>query len=336
MEKGLWCIIVKKELLEVLRCPSSGSKFQLINPVFENNEVKSGTLVSSKSNDKFKISNFIPRFVPNSNYADNFGMQWNKFSKTLLDSHSKHPISANRFWKSTGWKKEEISNNWVLDIGSGAGRFAEIALDAGAKVIALDYSNAVDACYSNLKHYKNFHVIQADIFFLPFLKNYFPFVYSLGVLQHTPNVNKAFNCVSSMVAPNGKLCVDFYWRRLRTLLHSKYLVRPITKRMNQEKLFKLLEKTTPYLLKSSRILESIPFIGKLLQRIVPVANYSNIYPLSEKKLIEWALMDTFDMLSPKYDSPQSKKRIFKWMKKCGYRNIEIFHSTLLVSRGVKK
>ena len=100
-------------------------------------------------------------------------MQWNRFSKTLLDSHSNHPISADRFWKSTGWKKEEISNNWVLDIGSGAGRFAEIALDAGAKVVALDYSNAVDACYSNLKHYKNFHVIQADIFSLPFLKNYF-------------------------------------------------------------------------------------------------------------------------------------------------------------------
>ena len=43
-------------------------------------------------------------------------------------------------------------------------------------------------------------------------------------------------------------------------------------------------KITPYLLKSSRILESIPFIGKLLQRIVPVANYSNVLTLAHNLL----------------------------------------------------
>ena len=34
---------------------------------------------------------------------------------------------------------------WVLDAGCGMGRFAEIALKIGAQVVALDYSNAVDA-----------------------------------------------------------------------------------------------------------------------------------------------------------------------------------------------
>ena len=67
-----------------------------------------------------------------------------------------------------------------------------------------------------------------------------------------------------------------------------------------------------------------------------MANYSNVYPLSNQQLIEWALMDTFDMLSPKYDNPQTINTISQWMKICGFEDIEIFHSTLLVSRGIKK
>ena len=57
MEKGLWCSFLKKKLLEVLRCPSSGSKFQLINPVFENNEVKVELLFQTNRmiNSKYQI-----------------------------------------------------------------------------------------------------------------------------------------------------------------------------------------------------------------------------------------------------------------------------------------
>ena len=80
----------------------------------------------------------------------------------------------------------------VLDVGCGAGRFAEIALRTGAKVVALDYSTAVDACYANLGHHENLEVVQGDVYALPFVGRSFPFVYSLGVLQHTPDVRTAF------------------------------------------------------------------------------------------------------------------------------------------------
>ena len=45
----------------------------------------------------------------------------------------------------------------ILDIGCGAGRFAQIALDSGANVVALDYSNSVDACYTNLLKHANLY-----------------------------------------------------------------------------------------------------------------------------------------------------------------------------------
>ena len=65
-------------------------------------------------------------------------------------------------------------------------------LEAGAIVVAADYSTSVDACYENLKHHENLYIIQANIYELPFKDNSFDYIYSLGVLQHTPDVKGAF------------------------------------------------------------------------------------------------------------------------------------------------
>src|SRR6266853_80701 len=150
--------------IEHLRCPQTGERLVLEQPECREDQIHSGWLVSEGNEHRYPIRDFIPRFVLESNYADNFGMQWNKFRQTQLDSYSRHPISADRFWKATGWGPEDIRGRWVLDAGCGAGRFAEVALRAGAKVIALDYSSAVDACYTNLKHHPNLHVVQGDIY----------------------------------------------------------------------------------------------------------------------------------------------------------------------------
>ena len=327
---------MKKELLDILRCPLSGAKLLLTDPVNEGDKIRSGWLVAETDTKlRYPIQNFIPRFAPASNYADNFGMQWNMFSKTQLDSYSGQKISTNRFWNATKLQPQDIKGKWVLDIGCGAGRFAEVALSAGANLVALDYSSAVDACYANLGHYPNLHLVQGDIYSLPFVKDFFPIVYSLGVLQHTPDVAKSFEALPPYLQKGGLLIVDLYWRRLQTLLHTKYLLRPFTKRMKQDKLFGMLQKWIPILLKSSQVLGSVPLIGRLLKRFVPVADYTGVYPLNAEQLKEWALLDTFDMLAPEYDSPQTVNTILQWFEKAGFTNIEIFHEGHLVGRGYK-
>lgn len=324
------------ELLEILRCPQTGQRLVLDQSEYRDECIHFGVLVSEDGQHLYPIVDFIPRFVSASNYADNFGMQWNKFRQTQLDSYSGHPISANRFWKATGWRPEDIAGQWVLDAGCGAGRFAEAALQAGAKVIALDYSSAVDACYANLKHHPNLHVVQGDIYALPFLNAFFPFVYSLGVLQHTPNVAKAFAALPPMLAEGAQLCVDFYWKRVRTMLHMKYLLRPVTKRLPQQKLFYLLETVVPVLLPVSQRLGRIPVLGRLLKRLIPIADYTGIYPLSDQQLKEWALLDTFDMLAPEYDNPQTSARVRCWFETAGLVGVEVFHGGHLVGRGRKR
>lgn len=323
------------ELLSILRCPLTGQQLQLIEPEYSGSRVYSGWLATKDCAQRYPIREFVPRLCPESNYADNFGMQWNMFRKTQLDSTSGTPISANRFWTSTGWSAEAISGRRVLDAGCGAGRFAEIAVRAGANLVALDYSSAVDACYANLAQYDNVDVVQGDIYRLPFAPETFSHVYSLGVLQHTPDVPRAFAALPPMVARGGRLCVDFYGRRFGTLLHSKYLLRPITKRMSKARLVRALERTVPVMLPISRALGSIPLLGIMLKRLVPVANYQGVYSLTPQQMKEWALLDTFDMLAPQYDQPQTARNVRTWLEDAGLSSIEVFPAGHLVARGIK-
>ena len=321
----------------MLRCPTSGLPLSYIgNSINGETNNAEGTLVSEDGKYSYPVINGIPRFVDNSNYAENFGKQWNLFKKTQLDSHSGHPISANRFWNATGWEPAEIRGKWVLDIGCGAGRFAEIALEAGARVIALDYSNAVDACKENLSKFSELYPVQGDIYSLPLVPEAFSHVYSLGVLQHTPQVESAFKSLPPLLIPGGKLCTDYYWKRFRTMLHAKYLVRPVTKRMDNEKLLKRLQKWAPVMLAISRGLGKVPLLGVVLKRLVPVADYTGRYPLSEKQLREWALLDTFDMLAPEFDNPQSMRTVTRWFRTNGFSNIEVFQEGHLVGRGIRQ
>ncbi len=319
---------MKTELLEVLRCPVSGQRLQV-----STDGGGDSWLTSVDGRQRWPVKGGIARFVAASNYADNFGLQWNHFARTQLDSHSGHPISAERFWTATGWRREEMAGKWVLDIGCGSGRFAEIALSSGANVVALDYSSAVDACLANLREHARLHVVQGDVYALPFAPGSFDFVYSLGVLQHTPDVERAFGALPPMLKPGAKLCVDYYEKRFTALLHPKYLLRPLTKRMPKARLFAMLEKAVPVMLPASRALSRVPVAGNALKRLVPVANDEAELPLTETQLREWSLLDTFDWLAPAYDNPQSEATARHWMARAGLVEVEILRVGHLVARG---
>jgi len=327
---------MQTKLIEILRCPKTGDRLRLEQPQYSEERIQSGWLVAENGGCRYPIRDFIPRFAPESNYTDNFGMQWNKFRRTQLDSYSGQPISAHRFWRSTSWRPEEMAGQYVLDAGCGAGRFAEVALQAGGNVVALDYSNAVDACYANLKHHRNLNVVQGDICALPFAKNVFPYVYSFGVLMCTPNVARSFAELPPMLAAGGRLCVDFYGLGFGTLFHAKWVCRPLTSRMRPQSLLKMLQSAVPALLPVSQLLGAIPAIGLYLKRLVPVANYTGVYPLNAEQLKEWALLDTFDMLAPKYDHPQpTAGRLRRWLNASGLAHVEVFRAGHLVGRGSK-
>src|SRR5690606_22398618 len=82
----------------------------------------------------YPVDRGVPRFVPQDNYAEGFGYQWNRHRLTQLDSHSGLPISRERLFRASRWTAEELRGRQVLECGSGAGRFTEVLCETGAEV----------------------------------------------------------------------------------------------------------------------------------------------------------------------------------------------------------
>jgi hypothetical protein len=56
-------------------------------------------------------------------------------------------------------------------------------------------------------------------------------------------------------------------------------------------------------------------------------------PLSASQLKEWAILDTFDMLAPAYDHPQSVPTLSSWFHEAGLADVEVFRQGLVIGRG---
>jgi SAM-dependent methyltransferase len=223
----------------------------------------------------------------------------------------------------------------VLDAGCGAGRFAEIALALGGRVIAVDYSSAIDAARANLKDKGEIDFIQADINALPFARGAFPLAYCLGVIQHTPEPAASFRKLAKVLAPGGRLALDVYPAGWKNIFFAKYWIRPVTRRMSAEHSYRLVEKIFPALYACSRVVARIPLFGHYLRYLLPVVNYNGVYPLDTRQQREWALLDTFDMWAPAYDQPQTMAALRGWFEEAGFENIETFHAGFFVGRGTK-
>jgi len=289
-------------------------------------EVKEGALIGSNG-QTIPVRNFVPRFVDDGSYTKNFGLQWNHFKRTQLDRFNGTTITKDRFHSGTGWSSEELRGQRILEAGCGAGRFTQIMLDAGAEVYSLDYSSAVDACFANNGPHPMLTVVQGDLFKMPFRQGWFDKVFCFGVIQHTPDPKRAFFSLLPFLKAGGKLAVDVYIRLpWPNRWMSKYLWRPLTKRIPNRVLFKLVEWYVPRWLPIDNKLDEARFIwrfAKYLRGIVPCWNYTGFLPLSESQLKEWAILDTFDALSPAFDKPQTLESVRSWFDEAGLTDVYV-------------
>ena len=280
----------------------------------------------------YEITNGIPRFVPRENYAGTFGYQWNIHRKTQLDSYTGLPISRTRLLGVTGWP-QALPGQSVLEAGSGAGRFTEVLLTTGATIFSFDYSSAVDANFANNGHLANLNLFQGDIFNLPLHDQGFDKVLCLGVIQHTPDPARAFTSLAAQVKPGGELVIDVYTRSITALLQWKYLLRPLTKRMRNEALYKLISTVVPVLLPFAAFLRRVA--GRAGARLVPIVEYSHL-GLTHELNRQWAILDTFDMYSPAHDHPQSLACVKRWFEHARFENIVVRHGPNgVVGKGTK-
>lgn len=257
----------------------------------------------------------IPRFVQDEGYTSNFGKQWAAFRATQVDSQTGNTESRDRFFNGTGWP-QSMAGETILEAGCGSGRFTEIMLGTGARVISFDYSAASDVTHSSFAA-TGANVSQASIYDMPYKPGSFDRVFCYGVIQHTPDVKKSFFNLVEMVKPGGYIAVDVYdaWK---WIFHSRYRVRWFTKRMNQEKLLAWCRKIVPAYMKV------MPPLHPYNQIFVPIKDYRGARAgFTEEQLVEYSILDTFDMLAPEYDQPQSRGTMTRWAREAGLTDVHI-------------
>jgi SAM-dependent methyltransferase len=191
---------------------------------------------------------------------------------------------------------------------------------SGAEVVTFDYSSAIDANKRNQAPSDRLHFFQGDIFNIPMDEASFDKVICLGVLQHTPDPHAAFRSLAKYVRPGGQLVVDVYARTIFALLQWKYLLRPITKRMSIETVYRIVGVVTPPLIPLARLLRR--GTGRFGARLLPIVEYSHL-GLSDDLNLQWAILDTFDMYSPTHDHPQSLNAVIRWFHDAAFEDIDV-------------
>jgi SAM-dependent methyltransferase len=264
----------------------------------------------------------VVRFRSDEGYNASFALQWNRFRHNQIDAVNGTSLTMRRFAEAE-WPIEGLRGQLVLEAGCGAGRFTRLLGDSGAQLVTFDYSTAVDASIENNGQLGNVTFAQCDIFEMPFLDGIFDRVFCYGVLQHTPDPRAAFFSIERKLRPGGRISVDVYLKdgKIRPW-KSKYLWRPITVRMDQQRLLRFLEWFIPLWLPFDTAIKRIPLLGPYLGSVIPCWNYFYT-DLSPREKQQWAIMDTFDALAPRYDNPVTVNEVTEWFTSLGYREFVV-------------
>jgi len=306
---------MKPDFVEILACPKCGGQLALTGGE-PSDEVELGAMGCERGHS-FPIVGGIPRFVDSELYVQNFGFEWNVHAGTQLDSEGSDE-SEEAFRLKTGFTPEMLAGKLLLDVGCGMGRYSDVASRWGATVVGIDLSRAVEAAQRNVGRRPRVHIAQANIFELPFREGTFDFIFSLGVLHHTPNTKAAFDCLPKLLRGGGSIAIWLYssyggWR-------PSELYRMVTPRLPKRLLHSLTYIAVPLY-----YIHKIPVLGPLLSFLTPISHHPKA---------KWRILDTFDWYSPKYQWKHTYEEVFPWFEQHGLTDVRVLGAPIAV-RGTK-
>ncbi len=270
---------------------------------------------------KYPQVNGVLRFVEAEHYAGSFGFQWRVFARTQLDSQQSRRSEAD-FRRRTGFRPEDLDGKIILDVGCGMGRFAEVATLWGAHVVAVDMSVAAEVAARNLAN-RSATIFQADVFKLPFAPESFDYIYSIGVLHHTPDCEHAFKVLPPLLKPGGRIAIWLYSAYTRWYRCSD-LYRHITRHMPPKLLHALCYGTAP-LYRVHQVLRHIPIVGRPASGLL-----AYLIPMSFNSDPKWRVLDTFDWYSAWYQSKHTYEEVFRWFEDCELEDLRVIQQPISV------
>ncbi len=340
---------MKRALLRILRCPGCMGKLSL--ETFESGpgrEIMEGTLSCRGCGRWYPVINGIPRMLPISmingelvraflarhsgrlpgkskeraapgarslkeRTAESFGFQWNVFSEMIRDYR---PNFLNYI---KPLKPSFFKGKLVLDAGCGFGRHTYYAAAFGAEVVGFDLSDAVEAAYRNCRKFGRVHIVQGDIYSLPFAKR-FDFIMSIGVLHHLPDPKAGFMRLVGLMGKGTGIFAWLYGREGRWFkIHVvEGIIRKVTTRMPHRMLYYSCYIPAAIYHMSNKLynLLSRHRVTAGLSAHLPFKGYAR-FPFIVKHA------DAFDLLATPVNNYYTKHEVEQWARDAGLRDVSI-------------
>jgi SAM-dependent methyltransferase len=320
---------MRVELAAVLRCPTCNSPLAVETGMNATERI----LWCSTCRCRFPIIDQIPRFVSAvagdlaKRTQASFGYEWTHFNDW------RHSGQTNFLDYFQGVDLTGLKGRIALDAGCGMGRHArEIARFAG-QVVAVDFSRAIDQAARNTVDLENVDCVQADLLNLPFADASFDFVYSLGVLHHLEDTERALAGLVRKLKIGGRLRIYLYWKRTGwpgRLLTAVAILRRFTVRM-------------PFAaLKVACLLLSILlFAGVIVPyRLVSAigARFHEDWPLFVYAKYPFNVLynDQFDRFSAPLEKRYRSEEVAQMLEGAGLREVRVLRCFGWIGEGVRR
>ncbi len=247
-----------------------------------------------------------------------YSLQWNRFRIVRPDE------DRATFRNRTGLTPDDLRGATILDAGCGMGRYLRVAAEMGADlVVGVDLSRAVEAARDLSTEFPQVRVAQADLFRTPFASGSFDQIYSLGVLDHTPDPRRAFLELARLLKPGGRIAVWVYHRERPALEKIMDAHRAVSKRL-----------PLSVLVAMSRLMAPVGGLKRKLMAspIRPVARFGvalNVLTIgvSMHPDPEVRVCDTLDWYAPRYLSRHTLEEVQGWFAEAGLVDVQDLSKT---------
>ncbi|MCP5062686.1 MAG: methyltransferase domain-containing protein [Ignavibacteriae bacterium] len=346
---------MKKDLVNILECPQTHKGLTMEVFKEEDGDILDGMLYTDSS--WYAIFEGVPRMVPDKwfskkpfadRYKDKFPQEVlplidfsgtvtnnNKHQQTIgvfTNEWSKYQnvgwnIATEDFNKKTLFYEENMKDKLVLDVGCGNGRYCYAATLQGANVIGVDLNDAIHFTYKNVKKH-GVQCVQGDILNLPFKKDTFNFIFSIGVLHHTQDTENGFKGLVPLLDKGGKISTTYY--RKGTIMRelTDNVIRFFSTKMPDKMVWRL-----------SYIPSTIAKILRLIPVFKKYGNWIHVDQIVHTAIVHMRPQHDicYDWWAPKIANRYKKSTIHSWYEDVDLNNIsEIYYGPNAVAfKGVK-
>ena len=242
-----------------------------------------------------------------------YALQWNRFR--ILRPEEDLATFRNR----TGLSATDLAGKVVLDGGCGMGRYLRIAAELGpALLVGIDLSLAVVAARELTAGLDGVAIVQGDLLRPPFEPGSFDHIYSIGVLDHTPDPRAAFLRLASLLKPGGRIAIWIYKRERPAVERVMNAHRAVSTRLPLGMLTFMSRLAAPVGGLKRRLMAS----RHRLVEHAGVALHLLTIGVSMHPDREVRVCDTLDWYAPRYLSRHTREEVAGWFTEAGLIEIE--------------